>query len=215
MGIIYCATNLMNGKQYVGQSIAELDVRRNGHENDARKKKPSGCFHHALKKYGPDAFTWEVLIANAEYDEIDFLEIYFIEKLGTFSPNGYNMTLGGGGFSGGHTEEAKKKISAFVKGRPKPAGFGEHLSRLKKGKTWEEIYGVEAAAEMRKRRSEARKGKTFEEMFGPEKGAHARASLLHAAQNQVCTPETRKKLSEKAIQREARKRESKANTSSS
>ena len=51
--IIYKATNKINGKVYIGQTINSLEHRKSGHEREARyQKETSVYFHNALLKYG-------------------------------------------------------------------------------------------------------------------------------------------------------------------
>ena len=59
-GIIYIATNLFNGKSYVGQTIASLNRRRNQHLRNAVSDTVNH-FHLALMQYGKEAFEWTVL----------------------------------------------------------------------------------------------------------------------------------------------------------
>lgn len=97
MGCVYVATNLVNGKQYVGQTIKTLDQRRKEHEWYAKHpyKRFNQTIHSALAKYGVDAFKWEVVFETNDVLELKAKEIELIAQLGTFKPNGYNLTLGG------------------------------------------------------------------------------------------------------------------------
>ena len=53
--IIYKATNLVNGKIYIGQTINTLEYRKNQHFREARcEKRKNIYFHNALNKYGED-----------------------------------------------------------------------------------------------------------------------------------------------------------------
>jgi hypothetical protein len=61
--IVYLATNLTNGKRYIGATSRSLEVRRYEHEWCALKGKASTCrfFHAAIRKYGVGVFEWRVL----------------------------------------------------------------------------------------------------------------------------------------------------------
>ena len=56
VGVIYKATCSITGKSYIGQTI-HYEQRIKEH----LKTKDGSHFHNALAKYGPDAFTWEIL----------------------------------------------------------------------------------------------------------------------------------------------------------
>ena len=93
-GIIYCSTNNLNGKKYIGQTKNTLEYRKQEHINQA-KRKQGFYFHKALLKYDFD-FYWEVLKTCSSQDELDNEEKSYIEKYDTFnSHKGYNLTSGG------------------------------------------------------------------------------------------------------------------------
>jgi hypothetical protein len=55
--IIYKATNKINGKIYIGQTINSLKYRSNQHKRDAnRLSKRNYYFTNAIVKYGFEAF---------------------------------------------------------------------------------------------------------------------------------------------------------------
>ncbi|WP_102223882.1 GIY-YIG nuclease family protein [Acidimangrovimonas sediminis] len=96
MGCIYLLTS-PSGKQYVGQTSKTLEERWNGHMTDARFGSPF-ALHRAIRKYGAAAFTLEVLHDGIDDKTVlDALEVQEIKNNGTLSPQGYNMTEGGGG----------------------------------------------------------------------------------------------------------------------
>lgn len=93
---IYCFTNLINNKQYIGQSVNILN-RKNQHYYRYKNLNDSGYnmpIHLAFRKYGWDNFTFEIL-EECSIEELDEKEIYWIKKKNTLSPNGYNVLAGG------------------------------------------------------------------------------------------------------------------------
>lgn len=128
MGLIYCVTNKVNGKKYIGLTSRSLRVRQIQHISDS-KKVSSSLFHRALKKYGEENFTWEVLEAGIPKDLLPKKEQEYIEKYNTFTC-GYNLTLGGEGVFGyKKSEESKAKIAKALRGKKKTA---QHLANNRK-----------------------------------------------------------------------------------
>ena len=107
---IYCITNLINGKQYVGQSV-DMETRMNDHiHSDSNSK-----IHQAIVKYGVKNFRFEPLI-RCSREELDEQEVKFIRLLNTYE-KGYNQTRGGQHhvfnieYNYENYSELKKKIS--------------------------------------------------------------------------------------------------------
>jgi group I intron endonuclease len=103
MPYIYKYTNKINGKIYVGQTN-NLQKRFSGHKSEAFNPKANGYnlpIHAAIRKYGLENFTFEVLEEIAEGESqrfIDDREIYFIGYYHSLiTENGYNLTIGGEG----------------------------------------------------------------------------------------------------------------------
>lgn len=108
--IVYCATNNLNGKKYIGQTVRSLEERKQEHFYNAKKHNP-GCvlFYKALRKYGDNGFKWDVIAKAKDREELNKLESYYIEKYDTTNPEkGYNLK--GGGYNPFLTEVVKRKI---------------------------------------------------------------------------------------------------------
>lgn len=99
MGIVYIATNVLNGKSYVGVTIHSLMSRQSEHLLLARQNSPL-YFHRALRKYGADKFEWKELEHQQEVPLLLERERFFINLLKTKGSKGYNMTDGGEGTPG-------------------------------------------------------------------------------------------------------------------
>lgn len=99
-GVIYKITNLINGKRYIGQtSKLYINDRWCEHKNNARNGK-SSYLYNAIRKYGEDNFEFKVILKNIPIDKLNFYEQLLIKKFNTKTPNGYNLTDGGGGTRG-------------------------------------------------------------------------------------------------------------------
>lgn len=93
-GIIYLIRNALNGKGYIGQTRRPLAVRFAQHANASRAK--TSAISCAIRRYGQDAFTVEVLAECEDQDALNAAEAHFVQALNTMSPNGYNIRSGGG-----------------------------------------------------------------------------------------------------------------------
>jgi group I intron endonuclease len=115
-GIIYLITNLVNGKQYVGQTVLKLSERWTKHKHYASKKS-SGALQRAINKYGHESFAIESICEDVPVLWLPSVEVAFIHLLGTFG-HGYNLTEGGEGCSGAvHTAEQNEAHAARMRGR--------------------------------------------------------------------------------------------------
>lgn len=93
---IYCITNKINGKKYVGKTHLPITSRFSQHIHDALfRPSMNRPLHKAILKYGRENFDIE-LLCTCSIEESDSKESYYINKLGTYR-KGYNVTLGGEG----------------------------------------------------------------------------------------------------------------------
>jgi group I intron endonuclease len=144
---IYLITNLINDKQYVGQTIQSLEKRWQRHcwKSTSKNSMPV-C--KAIVKYGKENFTIEKLCECISQEELDQQEILFANKLNTWSPNGYNLRAGNG--KGSMSQETKNKIADANIGRKRTPETRQNMSNAHKGK--------KHTPEQRKKISDANKG---------------------------------------------------------
>ena len=193
MGYIYKITNTVNGKSYIGQTINKPEYRINNHFNLNDK----GCvaIHNAIRKYGRDAFTLEILHEALDIF-LDDLEIAEINKHNTLAPNGYNIE-GGGNANKVLSDQTRQKMSESRKGRKVTLETRKKLSEANRGK--------KHTLETRKKLSEAHKGKTLslehrQKLSEAHKGKtlsfEHRQKMSEAHKGRTLSPEHRQKLSE-------------------
>lgn len=88
----------------MGQTKQTLQKRWKGHCADALANKRRGCvaINRAIRRYGKDGFSVEVLEANVDDADLNWMEDFYIVYQNALSPAGYNMkimSLGPSGFS--------------------------------------------------------------------------------------------------------------------
>lgn len=118
--IIYKTTNTINGMIYIGQD-----------SNNNPNYYGSGIIiKNVIRKYGKKALVKEILCECNSFEELDKMEIYYIEQYDSSNPNiGYNITKGGSGltkekiekltkqsYGRKHSEETRKKLSIINSG---------------------------------------------------------------------------------------------------
>lgn len=117
MGLIYKYTNIINNKTYIGQTRQSLEERHKKHLQQS-KNNPIDCFHRAIKKYGIENFTKEIVEDDIPNDKLNEREIYWISYFDSYyiSGRGYNMTKGGqwGDFSPKNSRKSRPKHQSFV-----------------------------------------------------------------------------------------------------
>lgn len=102
MCVVYCITNTINQKRYVGWTSKTVEKRWKQHIKNAIINNCKFLLSNAIRKYGVEEGTWklEVLAEVATPDEAKLLEIEHIAKYNTnrlMGGVGYNMTPGGDG----------------------------------------------------------------------------------------------------------------------
>lgn len=127
---IYCIENIESNKKYVGKS-KDIKTRKRVHFQKLNSNIHYNThLQHSYNKYGKDCFIFYVL-ELVDYKLLEEKEQYYIEKLNTKSPNGYNLTDGGDGGLG-MTDESKHKISIAHLGKQVGQSTRDKLSTIQK-----------------------------------------------------------------------------------
>ncbi len=180
--IIYKAENKINGKIYIGQTTLSLEKRIRQHLSKKRD-----AFPLAVKKYGLDKFTIEVIDIAGSPEMLSWKEKYWIRLYNSMTPNGYNLTAGG---------DKNYIVSQGTKEKIQQALIGHIVSQetrekirmaLKGNKRTKESISKQRETQTGRRISEETKKKMSIANIGNKNGRGNKGAIR--------TEETRKKLS--------------------
>ncbi len=202
-------------KLYVGITINTLRRCLTDHFSKARRR-CRNSLHNAFNRYEREAIKTVVLHRDLSWEDIQGLDVRWIDRLGALSPDGYNFTEGGKGTLGmvpsdetiakltgqTRTAEMKARISEGAKTRAAtPEGKLHHKTIQAASKTPEARakQGRALAAYAATPEGKAAKSKQGRAYAATPKGkAHCKA--MNAASR---TPEARAKISKAATARKA------------
>jgi len=143
--VVYITTNLVNGKQYIGDHCSD-----NLNDNYLG----SGSYiQKAIKKYGKQNFKRKILESFHTNQEAFNAQEKYINEYNTLAPNGYNISP-----KGGHqvkqsvSEETKQKMKNSAKYRP----IQSEETKIKRRKS---LKGHIVAQETREKSRKSNKGK--------------------------------------------------------
>lgn len=91
---IYKLTNKVTKKSYVGQTTNTVERRFTFHKSSAKRGSKTPL-HEAISKYGAENFVLEIIDENIPEGSADDCERFWIKKLKTRFPDGYNLQGGG------------------------------------------------------------------------------------------------------------------------
>lgn len=133
---VYKITNKINNKVYIGITSKGLSARWKEHLYNAEH----GCpfkLHNALRKYGKENFSIELIDFCNSWEELEEKEKYYISEYKSLQDEfGYNMTEGGDGTIGRYvTMETRDKIRQKALGREVSEETREKLSEAGKVRT--------------------------------------------------------------------------------
>ena len=202
--VIYKITNLLNGKVYVGQSQRPIKDRIRGHLSAANhfERFNSNGITYAIHNYGWENFKIEILEVCNSQSELNEREKFWIEKLNSKVPNGYNLTDGGAGALGSISRKGKH-LSAEHRAKISASEKGKVISAETKAKLSKANIGKKASAETRKKLSivhsnisDATRKKLSDANKGRIVTAETRKKISLANKGKIRTPEMRKRMSE-------------------
>lgn len=125
-GWVYLITNMVNGKVYIGQTTRTPErYWKYQHLGSVRSKQKWGKYlYQAIRKYGRDKFTFEILAEAPDKASLDHFEDFYILSFRSMDrTRGYNQRRGG--HRGKLSAEHAKKLRASRVGVPRP-DFSEY-----------------------------------------------------------------------------------------
>ena len=179
---IYKITNLVNGKMYIGKhKTKNLDdgYMGSGH-----------LIKRALQKYGANNFRKEWLMFCEDEEEMNYMELVYVDETWVLRNDTYNLTLGGNG--------------GLIEGQHSPRK-GVHISEETRMKLRKANIGKKHSQETKKKMSISHKGKHFSQEhnekirnwhIGRKASQELRDKLSKAHIGKKLSMRTRRKLSE-------------------
>lgn len=114
---IYCYTNLINNKRYIGQTNnfnrrKRQHIQDSIHQHIGHEIAYQQPIHCAIRKYGIDNFKIEILetINTENWQDVNELETKYIKELNTLAPNGYNLKAEGAANRGNNKSKVPQEI---------------------------------------------------------------------------------------------------------
>ena len=198
--VVYKFLCFSTNKKYIGIT-KNFKERINAHYTVAKANK-GHYLHSAIRKYGKKNFKISIIDCADNWDELCEKEIYYIKKLKTKPPNGYNLTDGGARLGIKHSEESKVKMS---KTRKKRIASGlivvsnetrKKMSKAQKGKKHSLKTRKKMSESQQKFKPEQRKRMlNRNKNMSQETKAKISAKISAAAKGRIISEETRMKLS--------------------
>ncbi len=182
-----------SGKSYVGWTSKGTAARWRSHCANAGAGIRS-AFYTAIRKYGADAFTHEVLERMSTEAGAKRAEQLWIRELRTRAPGGYNLTDGGEGVLGCRALVGRKLSPSHLASVRKAHGCPEFRARVSAA-----LRGHPVSPETRAKLSAAQRGRPMTEsnrlaLSRANKGRSLPPEVgqkISAAKKGVCTPAMR------------------------
>ena len=196
-GYIYCYTNKINNKKYIGQTINSLSIRA---KNNGQGYSTQFKFGKAIKKYGWENFTPEILETIIEttldslHKKLNEREYFWINYYNSYK-NGYNGDLGGS-----HkvvSEQTKEKLRLANTGKKVLPEVGEKISKTLKGKKRADTTKYKLAAQ--KRKGIPLTKETIDKIKRTKALNHSRPDYIPPQTGKKLSVETKEKISKARI----------------
>lgn len=210
---IYQILNTITGKSYVGKSN-DYQYRFKRHIQLA-KKKVNRRLYDSMNFHGYDNFTLILLedLGDISHQDANAREMYWIEKLNTIMPYGYNMTVGGDGGNTIYAWSIDDKKELWIKQGLSRSGYKHSEETKCKMSISAKIRELNKTDEQRKLKSDNARKIAIERGISPpdyikwKKGQigtrlgiqHSEESKLKISQagmGRICSDETKVKMSE-------------------
>lgn len=207
--VIYCITNIINDKQYVGQAVVK-NKRWKDHKSSLNVGKHNNAYlQSAYNKYGKENFIYTILeVIDGGVNLIARLterEQYWMNKLNTVAPNGYNLNPTAGSAIGfKHSEETKQRWSEQRKGQKRSEEAKANISAGHKKRkpvsdeTREKLRlaqtGKVKSEETKRKMSEAKLGNTINNGRKQSKEVIEHRASFH--RGKITSEETKAKMSD-------------------
>ena len=136
---IYCLTNTVNGKRYVGQTSQQLKNRWTGHVSDANNARLQIMGKYcrylcaAIRKYGRDAFSVQISETVSSREEANIREAFWIKRATDVSAQWVHLCVAATVKE--MSEETRLKLSAATAGENKSSIRKENVRKRPKGKS--------------------------------------------------------------------------------
>ncbi len=199
MGCLYKLTS-PSKKSYIGVTKKTAEARWAKHKEHALGKRDAGALYSALRKYGPDSFTLQVLIISDDWEKLLSLEKEMIRLHQTLSPHGYNISEGGQGGVWHPTEKFRENCSIGQKKRYQRPEERERLlafgakARAAMSAKWKSIRDTKRAAQKAYVSSDAFKRLHSDSIKLAMARPEVKEKMLACAHQRSLSPEWRKKI---------------------
>jgi group I intron endonuclease len=188
-GVIYKVTNTVNGNFYIGQTKMRLGSRWSKHKQDAREGK-GWVLASAIRKYGVESFSMEVLEHCNSKEELNLAEI---RRIAEMKP-AYNSCAGGGGV-GSPSAEVRRKLSVARLGKKISEETRQRMSNAQKGHAVSGATAAKIQAALAPRYEAMRQARI--EKYGTDK--RVRASRTYVSPHQALYDELGAKTTSEKI----------------